>query len=100
MGRVADFFRAKAKREINDTLAKYGELPGFLLHEIAAIRLNNEKQILVLWEGMGNLGIKSSDFKEQVEKTVAEQKGLVRAYEEWIEEFKRDYDNDIPYKSI
>lgn len=100
MGKVLDYYRGRTKQTINRTLATYGCLPGFLLSDIANIHCNNERQALILWKGISSLGIASAAFKEQAVNAIAEHQGLILAYEAWVEEFKRDYDNHNPYKSI
>lgn len=100
MGKVLDIYKAMAKREVNDMLAGYGELPGFLLKDLAQIRLNTYKMTVLFWESMGNLPLETQEYKSMVAEETMRNKGLTSALEELVEELGQGYDNELPYKQI
>jgi hypothetical protein len=100
MGKVLDIYKAMAKREVNFTLAQYGELPGFLLKDLAQIRLNTFKMGLMFWESMVNLPLEAQEMKDLVREEIHRHKGMIDAFGVLIEELGQGYDNELPYKQI
>lgn len=100
MGKVLDIYKAVAKREVNEELAVYGELPGFLLKDLAQIRLNTFKMTMLYWESMAKLPLENPEMIELVGKEIDRCKGTISALELLIEEFTEGYDNELPYKQI
>lgn len=100
MGKVLDIYKAMAKREVNELLAKYGELPGFLLKDLAQVCLNTLKMTLLYWESFAKLPLENPGMIDLVNKELDRCKGTVGALEALIEELGQGYDNDLPYKQI
>jgi len=99
MGEVCDFYRAKAKRLINQVLGEYGSLPGFLLHELIHIRVCSERKSLDMWTTMSQ-GVVDPKLLGIYNKWIVEAQGLIAALDLMVEEYKISHDNEIPYSRI